>query len=159
VTEPDGEITLAALSDRLDSLTDLFRRRLLDDRAKQAIIESLQSRLEQAELALAVESVRPLVTRLALVIERLQSAPATEDLRASIVEELEDVLDLVGVTTIGSSDEVDPRRHEIISVTGDGAWLRVDEVVRVGYEKGGVVLRPARVTAVRVGADGPGSSA
>ena len=85
-----------------------------------------------------------------MVIERLELAPPTEDLRASIIDELEDVLHLFGVTAIGVSDGVDPRRHEIVSATGEGAELRVGELVRAGYEKDGVVLRPARVTAVRV---------
>jgi len=149
VTAPAGEVTLASLSERLDSLTDLFRRRLLDDRAKQATIDDLKTRLERAEQAQAAEALRPLVTRVAQVVERLQSAPPSEDLRASLIEELEDILHLFGVTTIAGSGGVDPRRHEIVSVTGEGSELRVGGLVRAGYEKDGVVLRPARITAIR----------
>lgn len=153
MTTSEAEVSLATVVERLDGLQDLFRRRLLDDKNKNATIETLQAKLDRAERAQSAESLRPLVTRIALVIERLQSAPLTEDLRASIVEELEDILDLLGVTTFGASDMVHPRRHEIVSVTGEGSALRVAQVLRAGYEKDGVVLRPARITAVRVGVD------
>jgi len=155
MTTSADEVTLATIADRLDGLTDLFRRRLLEDRAKNSMLDSLQSKLERAERIQSAEALRPLVTRVAMVIERLQSAPSTEDLRYSIIEELEDLLHLFGVTPIEAVEDVDPRRHEIVSVTGDGTRLRVGELVRAGYEKDGVVLRPARITAIRVGAGRP----
>lgn len=154
----DSEVTLASLSDQLNVLTDYFRRRLLNDRAKQTVIDDLQRRLTDAETARSVAALRPLVVRLALAIERIESAPPSEDLKLSVIDELHDILDMFGVSRIGMADEVDPRRHEIVSVTGDGPRLRVGELLRAGYEKDGIVLRPAQVTAIRVPMDGKGGS-
>lgn len=145
---------LDALTDQLAALTDLFRRRLLDDRTKQARIEDLQARLESAERKLAAESLRPLVTRISLVIERLMSMPPSTELSTSIVDELEDILLAFGVRSIGLGHEIDSRRHEIVSVHGEGTVLRPEELVRSGYEKDGVVLVPARVKAARVAGGG-----
>lgn len=150
MSDTNGSTTLDSVAEQLSALTDLFRRRLLDDRTKQATIEDLQARLGQAESEQAAESLRPLVTRVALVIERLESTPPSTELNESIVEELHDLLDIHGIRPIGLGHEVDPRRHEVVSVSGDGPVLQAGELVRTGYEKDGVVLRPARITAVRI---------
>jgi molecular chaperone GrpE len=153
VTTGADETALSALSERLDSLTDLFKRRLLDDRAKQAVIEDLQARLTRADKEASATALKPLVDSLALVIERLQSGQPSAELVASIGNELEYILEsIVGVTTISAAagDAIDRLRHEVVSAAGQGTDLRVAELVRTGYEKDGVVLRPAKVTAVRV---------
>lgn len=144
------EVTLNSVVERLDRLTDLFRRRLLEDRTKQTVIESLIAQLEESQRVQSVESLRPLVTHLALIIERLQENSLTEDLRVSIVDEMEDALSLLGVSPVATVGTIDPRYHQIVSVTGYGSDMRVGELVRAGYEKDGIVLRPALVTAVRV---------
>lgn len=147
----DEEITLASIWGRLDELTDLFRRRLLDDRAKQAVIEDLQARLTRAEEAASAASLKPLVEGLSLVIERLHASDQAAELRTSITDELEYVLETLGVWVISAKagEPVDRLRHHVASATGDGPELRVAELVRAGYEKDGIVLRPATVTAVR----------
>lgn len=155
MTTGADETTLSALSERLDSLTDLFRRRLLDDRAKQAVIEDLQSRLTRADTAASAAALKPLIDSLALVIERLQSGQPSAELLASIGNELEYILEsIVGVTTISAAagDLIHGLRHEVVSASGHGTDLRVAELVRTGYEKDGVVLRPAKVIAVRTSA-------
>lgn len=145
-----SEVTLANLGERLDGLTDLFRRRLLEDRSKQAVIEDLQTRLTDAEKAVAAGALRPVVDGLALAIERVAGAGASADLCGSIVDELEEVIASLGVQRIlaNAGDPIDRVRHEVVSASGDGSELRVGELVRVGYEKNGVVLRVAKVTAV-----------
>ena len=150
MNEHNVGVTLESLAEQLTALTDLFRRRLLDDRAKQATIEDLQVKLERAERERAAESLRPLATRVSLVIERLQSMLPSTELNNSIIEELDDILETFGIRSFGLGQEVDPRRHEIVSVSGNGPVLRANELIRAGYEKDGVVLLPARITAVRV---------
>lgn len=152
MTTREPDVTLATLSARLDGLTDLFRRRLLDDRSKQAVIEDLQARLTRAEKAASATSLKPLVDGISLVIERLQTAEPSEDLRTSIVDELEYVLESLGVTGVAArtGDPVDRLRHEVVAASGEGPELRVAELVRAGYEKDGVVLRPAKITAMWV---------
>ena len=154
MSDTNGNATLDSLAEQLAALSDLFRRRLLDDRAKQATIQEMQARLEQAERERAAESLRPLVTRVALVIERLGSTPPSPELSESIVEELDDILGTFGIRSFGLGPEVDPRRHEIVSVRGEGPVLKAEDLIRAGYEKDGVVLRPARITAVRVAGAG-----
>lgn len=147
----DDAATLDSVAEQLGALTDLFRRRLLDDRAKQSLIDELHLRLERAERERAAESLRPLVTHIALVVERLESTPPSAELAGSVVDELHDILGTLGVRTIGLGTEIDARRHEIVSASGVGPTLQADTLVSVGYEKDGVVLRPARITAVRSG--------
>ncbi|SEQ08426.1 nucleotide exchange factor GrpE [Microlunatus flavus] len=149
----DDQVTLATVSEQLDGLTDLFRRRLLDDRAKQAVIEDLGQRLNNAEAARSAAALKPIVHSLSMVIERLRTSAPDADLVESIGHELEDVLEsVVGVAPIApiKGDPVDPLRHEVVAAHGDGTELRVAELRRGGYEKDGIVLKPARVTAVRV---------
>jgi molecular chaperone GrpE (heat shock protein) len=126
---------------------------LLDDRAKQAVIEDLQARLTRADKAATATALKPLVDGLSMVIERLQSGEPSAALITSISSELEYVLEsVVGVMAISGvpGDPVDRLRHEVAAATGEGTELRVVELLRTGYEKDGVVLRPAKVTAVRV---------
>lgn len=145
-----GGATLESLAEQIAGLTDLFRRRLLDDKAKQSVIEEMQARIDRAEKERAAESLRPLVTRVSLVVERIRSTPPSPELSDSLVEELEDVLGAFGVRAFGLGHAVDPRRHEIVSVEGEGPVLRAHELIRAGYEKDGIVLQPARITVVRV---------
>lgn len=151
MTSTEGEVDLTTLSERLDELTDLFRRRLLDDRGKQAVIEDLQTRLTEADKAASAAALRPLVDSLALVIDRIACAEPTVDLRDSIVQELEAVVESLGVTSIApaAGEPVDRLRHEVVSASGSGRELCVDELIRTGYEKDGVVLRAARISASR----------
>jgi molecular chaperone GrpE (heat shock protein) len=157
----DGDATPEALLERLDALADLFKRRLLDDRVKQGVIEDLQARLDRAERAASVAALKPFVDSLALVIERLQSAEPSASLVLSIVSELEYILEaVVGVTTISAEvdEPVERLRHEVASVFGEGSKLRVAELIRVGYEKDGVVLRPAVIAACRTSDDAGGEA-
>lgn len=150
MTAPESEVTLAALAERFDGLTDLFKRRLLDDRSKQFVIEDLQERLTRAEKAALAIALKPIVDGLALVIERVRAMNPDDDLH--VIDELEYLLEsVVGVTPIqaNAGDRVDRLRHEVASASGDGTELLVADLVRAGYEKDGVVLRPATITAVR----------
>lgn len=159
MTTSEDEITPGVLAERLDALTDLFKRRLLDDRTKQAVIEDLQNRLTVAEKAASAMAVKPIVDGLSLLVERLRSINPDDEYH--IISELEYVLEsVIGVTPITAlvGDSVDRIRHEVISASGDGAELSVIELVRVGYEKDGVVLRPAKIVARRGRVDDDASS-
>jgi|GEM_PF-5464907 len=156
MTAPSADaIALAAISTKLDDLTTRFDMRFAKGREQAQIIADLQTRLTRAERAAAATAATPLVEGLALVLERLRQGEPTAELVASIASELEYVLEsVVGVVTISAEpgDVVDRLRHEVTAASGAGPILRVAALVRVGYEKDGVVLRPARVTAVRVAA-------
>lgn len=142
---------LDGLSRQIDDLQDLFKRRLLDDRDKRQQIESLQARLDASESARSAEGLRPIVTQLALVIERVDTAEsATKEFLASVADELWDVIAFLGVSPITDEGGFDPRCHEVVRVDGgEGTRLEVTEVLRTGFGKDGVVLRPAQVAVRR----------
>jgi molecular chaperone GrpE (heat shock protein) len=145
------EVSLNTLAAGLDELRDLFRRRLLDDREKRQAIDLLHQRIEALERLRSAESLRPLVYRVALVIDRLEDPQAHgPDLLASLADELRDLLASFGVEGIDGSGAFDARRHEVARVDGGtGSHLRVTQVLRHGYEKDGVVLRAAQVAVER----------
>jgi molecular chaperone GrpE (heat shock protein) len=164
----DLESRLDSLADQLTKLGDLFRRRLLDDRDKRTLIDQLTEKVDRLERSSAAEAARPLVTRLALVIDRLDatlstaadsangaacSGPQAEDpvmgLVRSIADEILDVLDAMGVTVVDEAGVFDPKCHEVVEVSGEGSSLEVLAVRRRGFVKDGVVLRPALVAVRR----------
>lgn len=138
---------------RLDALLDLFRRRLLDDRDKRAMLQTLAERLELAERRREPEFVRPLAHRLVLVLDRIRNSGSTDPFVASVAEELSDVLASIGVVEVPAEGPVLPHEHEVVDA-GDAAPsdpLRIVEVLRRGYAKDAIVIRPATVRAERAG--------
>ena len=53
---------------QLDDLSDLFRRRLLDDRAARDARQFLEKRIAQLESALSADDLRPTVRAIAQVV-------------------------------------------------------------------------------------------
>jgi len=133
ITSGDAE----QIKQRLDELLDLFRRRLLDDKAKNALIDDLRRQLDAASLA-------PLYRELLHVVDR-STAPAN-DLAVSLGEEIIAVLERHGVTVAPTDAAFDPHIHRLaetrVSPLPAG---QVVEVIRPGYCLGNLVLRPAIV--------------
>ncbi|MEV4154897.1 nucleotide exchange factor GrpE [Nocardia salmonicida] len=144
------------VADQLDSirtelagLSDLFKRRLLDDRGYRQLVESLQLRAATAEAGLGAEYLLPVVLQLAHLIDRAeQNCP--DPFVASLIEELHAILETCGVQPFGHPGEpVDPDTHEIRSTSGKpGGPLHVDTLIRRGYTYSGKVVRPVLVDAV-----------
>ena len=133
---------------RLDELTDLFKRRLLDDRQKRATIEALRQDLDTAHRGLAADYLLPLVRGLALVVDRLDRYEGADtEFAGSVRAELVDLLDRHGVTEVEVSGVFDPTRHEAVDTdtTADVPDGYVVEVRRRGFAYGDAVLRPAQV--------------
>jgi molecular chaperone GrpE (heat shock protein) len=64
----------------------------------------------------------------------------------SVIEELVDVLEGLGVTEVDGGPIFDPHKHVVVTVAGgDGPQLQIIETVRRGWEARGAVLRPASV--------------
>lgn len=136
---------VAALAARLDDLTDLFTRRLLDDKDKKRAFDSLYERLERAERAVEGELVLPILRQLLLVVDRLDGYEGDEPLVGSVQEELLEVLRRSGVEPLAEADRFDPARHEIVEVAPHADDGTVVRQVRRGWAMGGRLLRPARV--------------
>jgi molecular chaperone GrpE (heat shock protein) len=132
---------------RLAELTDLFRRRLYDDREKQRAFDALYRELGQARALADGQYLMPLARRLINVIDRL-SADSGE-LAGSVAEELADILAMYEVEQIKPASEVfDPRTQEVAAVVDvadgeeDGT---VATVRRSGWRLGTRILRPTLV--------------
>jgi molecular chaperone GrpE (heat shock protein) len=138
---------IAALDVRLAELTDLFRRRLLEDRNNKATLDVLHGRLKSAHSTTELQFLMPLIRRLFNVIDRLGSVPG--EFADSAVQELTDILAMYEVTVIVPvSPAFDPATQEAVSVVAtdrpdqDG---RVAAVRRRGWRHGERVLRPTLV--------------
>lgn len=145
---PDCGVELAEIAKRLDDLSDLFVRRLADDRARRAAVEELSERLKQAELGPFRQFLHPFVHGVALVVDRLDRYEGPDpEFAASIRDELRELLERHGVREIEVADEFDPADHEAVEVRHEpeappGAVL---EVRRAGFAHGPWVFRPAQV--------------
>ena len=149
------DLTAADVSARLDGLTELFRRRLTDDRANRLLIESLTERLRDAERGQFTLYVQPLVVALALALDRADAyeGPGSEFV-ASLRDEILDILALYGVQQVPAEGRLDPAMHELVEVEpSEGPELEVTRVLRRGFHRDGGLIRAARVAARRGGAD------
>jgi molecular chaperone GrpE (heat shock protein) len=140
--------SLGEIDAKLEMLTDLFRRRLQDDRTKTQALQLLEQQSGEAAAATERRALRPVITGMALVVDRLDRYEGSDpEFAGSIRDELLDLLWRLGFTSIDSADEgFDPSRHEIVGVVPSGSPDGVPRVVRRGFvHEDGRVLRPAQV--------------
>ncbi|MFC8530996.1 nucleotide exchange factor GrpE [Nocardia sp. NPDC057227] len=146
------------LADRIDgvkaeltALTDLFNRRLREDRVNRQLVEALQVRAEAAEAGLATEYLLPVVLQLTRLVDRAEQRPAeTDPFVSSLLDEIHVILENCGVRSFGQAREpIDRAVHEMRAVRGEpGGQLLVDVVLRRGYSYMGRTIRAAVVEAV-----------
>jgi molecular chaperone GrpE len=138
------------IATQLEDLTDLFRRRLLDDREKQRAFDALYAELQQARKITEGEWLRPIARRLFGVIDRLDAE--SSDFSTSIAEELIALLETYDFIDIAASGGAfDPTTQEV-GRTVDGGREQVGVVsglLRRGWRQGDRVIRPALVEVVR----------
>lgn len=124
---------------------------------EQSLI-ALRDRALAAETGITQTVIRPIARQLASLIDRVELEQARRQadpwaLTASLVDELLDVLEDLGVETIDCMPgmEVDKARHRVARTTAERASpdesLLVVARMRHGYEHSGYVLRPAEVAA------------
>lgn len=144
--EPTPEAIQLILA-RLDELQELFRRRLLDDRAKADFVAELKERSEIDDRVLQSRLLRPLALRIMGVIDRVDSWDGEPDpLAASVAEELIDVLVEFGIETVTTEGMVDPQIHRVAALQPDNAPRgSILSVRQRGLTMDGRVLRPAEV--------------
>jgi molecular chaperone GrpE len=138
---------LPELTEELAGLRDLFRRRLLNDKAQQQVVDELSKRLDNADRRADAAMLTPVLRQLVLVLDRIDAeAPL-----ASVRDELTEILTRCGVLRLDPTAGLpfDPRFHhavarlEVADPAGDGV---VATELRPGYVLDGTVLRPAEVT-------------
>lgn len=122
----------------LQGLSDVFVRRLLDDRQKADLIRSLE---ECASFAV----IEPFISDLILLLDRVEKIE--DDFSKSVAEELLDILARRNVKRIEVGRTFDSKLHKAISVLKKPTATRTEVigVSRCGYVFGEKVIRPAEV--------------
>ncbi|MFI6908954.1 nucleotide exchange factor GrpE [Nonomuraea sp. NPDC050394] len=135
------------LSEKLDVLTDLFKRRLSDDLDKRKLLEEQARRIQQAEGALFRDLQLPLVLGVATVIDRIDRREGEKEFALEIRDELLELLAANGINEVPTDTGFDRANHEAAAARPEegsepGTIL---EVWNRGYARHGWVFRPARV--------------
>lgn len=145
MSTPPQEGTTVDVTEQLAQLTDLFRRRLLDDRRHRQVLETQQVRIDQLQAELAGDVLVPLLRSLRLVIDRARAQTDPDGFGRSIAEEVIEALAAYGIDPIDETGPLDPLLHEVVESEVSGGPAQVVRVVSVGFRKGGRTLVPARV--------------
>ncbi|HMR47754.1 MAG TPA: nucleotide exchange factor GrpE [Arachnia sp.] len=140
--EPSGQTDVSA---QLEQLTDLFRRRLLDDKVLRQALETQQAQLERMRSELSGDHLVPLLKALRLVVDRARDQDDAAGFGKSIAEEIIEGLASYGIDPIDECGPFDTTRHEVAESQGGQGTLIVDRIVSIGFSKGGRTLIPARV--------------
>lgn len=132
-------------------LRDLFQRKLLEDRAKNQLIESVQRSLAERDALDLGNAYRDVFAETLVALDRLQTETPSAELNASVVEELLEVFARRGLRAVETSGSLDLRLHEVVATvpSGDGEAGVIVSVQREGYLLGDRLLRPARVVVAR----------
>ena len=135
--------------DKVEDIESLITRRLLEDKAKNSLIEELKQYLIYRQDLDKGEKFAPFMKQILQVIDRIESSEEKSDLLTSIAEELLQILSLNGLQVIDNSGMIDPSMHEIVNtvaVTDEQSENNIVEVLQKGYLLNNRVLRPSKVT-------------
>jgi molecular chaperone GrpE len=141
-------VTLDDVARQLAELSDLFRRRLLEDRAKNETILALRQHLQAREELDTGAAFDAVFTETLLAVDRLVSEDASAELAASVATEILEVLGRRGLRALPSEGRADPTIHEIVGQEAGHPDVEVGEILEVrrrGYTLGDRLLRPAQV--------------
>lgn len=135
--------------DKVEDIESLITRRLLEDKAKNSLIEELKQFLIYRQDLDKGEKFAPFMKQILQVIDRIESSEEKSDLLTSIAEELLQILSLNGLQVIDNSGMIDPSMHEVVNtvaVTDEQSENNIVEVLQKGYLLNNRVLRPSKVT-------------
>lgn len=135
--------------DKVEDIESLITRRLLEDKAKNSLIEELKQYLIYRQDLDKGEKFAPFMKQILQVIDRIESSEEKSDLLTSIAEELLQILSLNGLQVIDNSGMIDPSMHEVVNtvaVTDEQSENNIVEVLQKGYLLNNRVLIPSKVT-------------
>lgn len=144
-----NETALMNISQQLNDLQDLFRRRLLDDKLKTTMHETLAQQLQLSQSTAEQRTFEPLLRQLLLAMDRLEEGPASQELSESIVDELTQIFENWGCVRIREKATFNPKLHEVtetLATLDQTEHGKIHNVIRPGYSFGDRVLRPSRVS-------------
>lgn len=134
--------------DKVEDIESLITRRLLEDKAKNSLIEELKQYLIYRQDLDKGEKFAPFMKQILQVVDRIESSEEQSDFLTSIAEELLQVLSLNGLQVIDNSGMIDPSMHEVVNtvaVTNEQSENNIVEVLQKGYLLNNRVLRPSKV--------------
>ena len=134
--------------DKVEDIESLITRRLLEDKAKNSLIEELKQYLIYRQDLDKGEKFAPFMKQILQVIDRIESSEEKSDLLISIAEELLKILSMNGLQVIDNSGMIDPSMHEVVNtvaVTDEQSENNIVEVLQKGYLLNNRVLRPSKV--------------
>ena len=134
--------------DKVEDIESLITRRLLEDKAKNSLIEELKQYLIYRQDLDKGEKFAPFMKQILQVIDRIESSEEKSDLLTSIAEELLQILSLNGLQVIDNSGMIDPSMHEVVNtvaVTDEQSENNIVEVLQKGYLLNNRVLIPSKV--------------
>lgn len=134
--------------DKVEDIESLITRRLLEDKAKNSLIEELKQYLIYRQDLDKGEKLAPFMKQILQVIDRIESSEEKSDLLISIAEELLQILSMNGLQVIDNSGMIDPSMHEVVNtvaVTDEQSENNIVEVLQKGYLLNNRVLRPSKV--------------
>ena len=134
--------------DKVEDIESLITRRLLEDKAKNSLIEELKQYLIYRQDLDKGEKFAPFMKQILQVIDRIESSEEKSDLLTSIAEELLQILSLNGLQVIDNSGMIDPSMHEVVNTvaaTDEQSENNIVEVLQKGYLLNNRVLRPSKV--------------
>ena len=135
--------------DKVEDIESLITRRLLEDKAKNSLVEELKQYLIYRQDLDKGEKFAPFMKQILQVIDRIESSEEKSDLLISIAEELLQILSMNGLQVIDNSGMIDPSMHEVVNtvaVTDEQSENNIVEVLQKGYLLNNRVLRPSKVT-------------
>ena len=135
--------------DKVEDIESLITRRLLEDKAKNSLIEELKQYLIYRQDLDKGEKFAPFMKQILQVIDRIESSEEKSDFLTSIAEELLQILSLNGLQVIDNSGTIDPSMHEVVNtvaITDEQSENNIVEVLQRGYLLNNRVLRPSKVT-------------
>ena len=130
------------------ALKDLFLRRLMDDKVKNAAIAQLRDNYESIQKQLNEKAIVSLVNDIVLVCDRIDAQENVDELSNSIEDELLEVLSRREFYRMPDSNCFDPQYHNAIGTVEaneDCPEKSIFKVVRSGYFFRDKVFRPADV--------------
>lgn len=145
----DVTAALAELRTEVSQLRDLFARRLMEDKARNSVYETVQEQARSAHELLRHRAFESLFREALLAIDRLTTEQLTAELVESAVDELLEVFARRDLRAVDDAGAFDPRIHEAVGTLPagpDGSAGNVVAVHRTGYVLGDRLLRPAQVT-------------
>jgi molecular chaperone GrpE len=142
------EQKLAAVLEEVSQLRDLFQRRLLEDKAKARLYDDLHDQLVLARGGLTEQLLAPLFRELLLLLDRIDIASdGGDDVLASVVDELHEIMSRRDVVRLDVLDRFNPAVHEAVRTESHPGLEpgKIVAVLRPGYRIGNQLLRAERV--------------